>query len=205
MRARTPRRRSPDCSSALFRRSVRKFRKTGTGIVVKSRSLSWRLGVSTLAAVLPLAAFALIMVGWIAYSEREAESRMLVGDAYSLAKAVGREISADFLLADALSHSAAAAARELGRLRGAGPGHTRRSARGEPDRFDARRPSCVDDTSACRRIRLCFATGQAWSVGRFDWARPFSPMSTPIPICASRTHRSKLQSFSTAGRPMKSQ
>ena len=93
--------------SARFRRSVRKLRKTGTGIVVKSRSLSWRLGLSTLAAVLPLAAFALIMVGWIAYSEREAESRMLVGDAYSLAKAVGREISADFLLADALSHSAA--------------------------------------------------------------------------------------------------
>jgi PAS domain S-box-containing protein len=73
--------------------------------VVKSRSLNWRLGVSTLAAVLPLAAFALIMVGWIAQSEREAERRMLVGDAYSLADAVGREINAYFLLSAALSHS----------------------------------------------------------------------------------------------------
>ena len=75
--------------SALFRGIVRKIRRGGTGIVVKSRSLSWRLGLSTLAAVLPLAAFALIMVGWIAHNEREAERRMLVGDAYSLAKAVG--------------------------------------------------------------------------------------------------------------------
>ena len=64
--------------------------------MVKSRSLNWRLGLSTLAAVLPLAAFALIMVGWIAHNEREAERRMLVGDAYSLAKAVGREINAVF-------------------------------------------------------------------------------------------------------------
>ena len=52
--------------------------------MAKSRSLSWRLGVSTLVVVLPLAAFALIMVGWIAHSEREAERKMLVGDAYSL-------------------------------------------------------------------------------------------------------------------------
>jgi PAS domain S-box-containing protein len=73
--------------------------------VVKSRSLNWRLGMSTLAAVLPLAAFAVIIVGWIAYSEREAERRMLVGDAYSLAAAVGREINAYFLLSAALSHS----------------------------------------------------------------------------------------------------
>ena len=73
--------------------------------MVKSRSLSWRLGLSTLAAVLPLAAFALIMVGWIAHNEREAERRMLVGDAYSLAKAVGGEINADFLLSAALAHS----------------------------------------------------------------------------------------------------
>jgi two-component sensor histidine kinase/PAS domain-containing protein len=52
-----------------------------------------------------LAAFALIVVGWIAHSEREAERRMLVGDAYSLADAVGREINAYFLLSAALSHS----------------------------------------------------------------------------------------------------
>jgi len=75
--------------------------------VVKSRSLNWRLGMSTLAAVLPLAAFALIMVGWIAHSEREAERHMLVGDAYSLADVVGREINAYFLLSAALSHSSA--------------------------------------------------------------------------------------------------
>ena len=73
--------------------------------MVKSRSLNWRLGLSTLAAVLPLAAFALIMVGWIAHNEREAERRMLVDDAHSLAKAVGREINAHFLLSAALLHS----------------------------------------------------------------------------------------------------
>ena len=82
---------------ALFRGIVRGIRKTGTGAVTKSRSLTWRLGISTLAAVLPLAAFALIMVGWIAHSEREAERTMLVGDAYSLADAVGREINTYFL------------------------------------------------------------------------------------------------------------
>jgi PAS domain S-box-containing protein len=75
--------------------------------VVKSRSLNRRLGMSTLAAVLPLAACALIMVGWIAYSEREAARSMLVGDAYSLADAVGREVNAYFLLSAALSQSRA--------------------------------------------------------------------------------------------------
>ena len=44
-----------------------------TGAMAKSRSLSWRLGVSTLVIVLPLVLFALIMVGWIAHDEREAE------------------------------------------------------------------------------------------------------------------------------------
>ena len=43
-----------------------------TGAMAKSRSLSWRLGVSTLVIVLPLVVFALIMVGWIAHDEREA-------------------------------------------------------------------------------------------------------------------------------------
>jgi PAS domain S-box-containing protein len=78
---------------------------TGTGAVGKSRSLNSRLGVSTLAAVLPLALFALIMVGWIAHSEREAERRMLVGDADSLADAVGREVNAYFLLSASLSNA----------------------------------------------------------------------------------------------------
>jgi PAS domain S-box-containing protein len=73
--------------------------------VVKSRSLNWRLGMSTLAVVLPLVAFALIMVGWIAHSESESERRLLVGDAYALADAVGRQINAYFLLSAALSHS----------------------------------------------------------------------------------------------------
>jgi len=73
--------------------------------VVKSRSLNWRLGMSTLAVVLPLAAFALIMVGWIAHSEREAERSVLVGDAYALGGAVGRQLNSYFLLSAALSHS----------------------------------------------------------------------------------------------------
>ncbi len=75
--------------------------------MIKSRSLNWRLGMSTLAAILPLAAFALIMIGWIAHREREAEQQILVGDAYSLADVVGREINAYFLLSAALSHSSA--------------------------------------------------------------------------------------------------
>jgi hypothetical protein len=45
------------------------------------------------------------MVGWIAHSEREAERGMLVGDAYALGDAVGRQLNAYFLLSAALSHS----------------------------------------------------------------------------------------------------
>jgi PAS domain S-box-containing protein len=81
------------------------LRKTGAGAVVKSRSLNWRLAMSTLAAVLPLAAFALAMVGWMAHGERQTERAMLVGSANTLADAVGREINAYFLLSAALSHS----------------------------------------------------------------------------------------------------
>ena len=73
--------------------------------MAKPRSLSWRLGVSTLVIVLPLAVFALVMVGWIAHTEREAERNMLIGDAYALADTVGRQINAYFLLSAALSHS----------------------------------------------------------------------------------------------------
>ena len=71
----------------------------------KSRSLSWRLGVSTLVIVLPLVLFALMMVGWIAHDEREAERKQLIGNAYGFADTVGREINAYFLLSAALSHS----------------------------------------------------------------------------------------------------
>ena len=73
--------------------------------MAKSRSLSWRLGVSTLVIVLPLALFALIMVGWIAHSEREDAKNELIGDAYAFADTVGRQINAYFLLSAALSHS----------------------------------------------------------------------------------------------------
>ena len=76
-----------------------------TGAMAKSRSLSWRLGVSTLVIVLPLVVFGLIMVGWTAHSEREAEQNMLIGDAYAFADTVGRQINAYFLLSAALSHS----------------------------------------------------------------------------------------------------
>src|SRR5208282_5901534 len=73
--------------------------------MVKSRSLSWRLGSLTLVIVLPLVVFALMMVGWIAYSDREATRRALVDDASGLADDVGREINPYFLLAAALSRS----------------------------------------------------------------------------------------------------
>jgi PAS domain S-box-containing protein len=76
-----------------------------TGVMAKSRSLSWRLGVSTLAIVLPLVIFALIMVAWIAHDEREAERNELIGDAYAFADAVEREVNSYFLLSAALSHS----------------------------------------------------------------------------------------------------
>lgn len=73
--------------------------------MAKSRSLSWRLGVSTLVIVLPLVLFALLMVGWIAHDEREAERNELIGDANAFADTVGREINAYFLLSAAPSHS----------------------------------------------------------------------------------------------------
>jgi PAS domain S-box-containing protein len=73
--------------------------------MAKSRSLSWRLGVSTLVIVLPLVVFALIMVGWIAHDQREAERKQLIGDAYAFADTVGREVNAYFLLSAALAHS----------------------------------------------------------------------------------------------------
>ena len=73
--------------------------------MAKSRSLSWRLGVSMLVIVLPLVLFALIMVGWIAHDEREQERNELIGDAYAFADTVGREINTYFLLSAALSHS----------------------------------------------------------------------------------------------------
>jgi PAS domain S-box-containing protein len=73
--------------------------------MVKSRSLSWRLGILTLVIVLPLVVFALMMVGWIAYSDREATRRALVDDASGLADDVGREINPYFLLSAALSRS----------------------------------------------------------------------------------------------------
>ena len=76
-----------------------------TGAMAKSRSLSWRLGVSTLVIVLPFALFALIMVGWIAHNERENDKNELIGDAYAFADTVGREINTYFMLSAALSHS----------------------------------------------------------------------------------------------------
>ena len=78
-----------------------------TGVMAKSRSLSWRLGMSTLLMVLPLVVFALILVGWIARNKRQAEQKMLIGDAYALADTVGRQVNAYFLLSAALSHSRA--------------------------------------------------------------------------------------------------
>jgi PAS domain S-box-containing protein len=73
--------------------------------MVKSRSLSWRLGVLTLFIVLPLIAFALTMVGWIAYSDREATRKALVDDAHGLADDLSRETNTFFLLLAALSGS----------------------------------------------------------------------------------------------------
>jgi PAS domain S-box-containing protein len=73
--------------------------------MVKSRSLSWRLGMLTLVIVLPLVVFALIVIGWIVYSEREATRNALVDDAFGLADDVGRELNSYFLLSAALSRS----------------------------------------------------------------------------------------------------
>ena len=73
--------------------------------MAKSRSLSWRLGMLTLIVVLPLVVFALMMVGWIAYSDREETRKALVDDASGLADDVAREINTYFLLSAALSHS----------------------------------------------------------------------------------------------------
>jgi PAS domain S-box-containing protein len=72
---------------------------------IASRSLNWRLGVATLKVVLPLIAAALIMVGWIAHSERQAKEELLIGDAHALANQVGRRIDKYFVLSSALSRS----------------------------------------------------------------------------------------------------
>jgi PAS domain S-box-containing protein len=61
--------------------------------MVKSRSLSWRLGILTLVVVLPLAVFSLMMIGWIAYSDREATRKALSEDASALADNVARGIN----------------------------------------------------------------------------------------------------------------
>src|SRR5271163_1034028 len=73
--------------------------------MVKSRSLSWRLGMMTLVIVLPLIVFALMMMGWIAYSDRIATRQALVDDASGLADDVTSETKAYFLLSAALSRS----------------------------------------------------------------------------------------------------
>lgn len=75
------------------------------GVMVKSRSLSWRLGMLTLVIVLPLLVFALAMVGWIAYSDRETTRKALIDDAQGLASDLTSELKAYFLLSAALSHS----------------------------------------------------------------------------------------------------
>jgi PAS domain S-box-containing protein len=99
--------------------------------MVKSRSLSWRLGMLTLVIVLPLIVFALMMMGWIAYSGREATQKALVDDASGLADDVGREINAYFLLSAALSRSSllqqgdlAGFAQKAGDILAAAPGVT---------------------------------------------------------------------------------
>jgi PAS domain S-box-containing protein len=85
--------------------TFRKVFADKTGAMAKSRSLSWRLGMLTLIIVLPLVVFALMMVGWIAYSDREATRKALIDDASGLADDVERELNAYFLLSAALSHS----------------------------------------------------------------------------------------------------
>ena len=93
--------------------------------MAKPRSLSWRLGVSTLVIVLPLVVCALIMVGWISHDEREAERNQLIGDAYAFGDTVGREINAYFLLSAALSHSKIPPARGFDGFRGASSRYAR--------------------------------------------------------------------------------
>ena len=122
--------------------------------MAKSRSLSWRLGVSTLVIVLPLAVFALIMVGWIARNEREAEQNLLIGDAYAFADTVGRELNAYFLLSAALSHSRLL---QHGDLTGFGQqarDTLGRSAWREVDRLDPRRRSCVEHSAGALGLAL---------------------------------------------------
>ena len=73
--------------------------------MAKSRSLSRRLGVSTLVIALPFVAFALIMVELIAHNERETEQKLLIGDAYALATQSDAKSISYFPLSAALSHS----------------------------------------------------------------------------------------------------
>ena len=147
-----------------------------TDAMAKSRSLSWRLGVSSLVIVLPLSLFALTMVGWIAHDEREAERSGLIGDAHAFADSVGREINAYFLLSAALSHSKLLQRGDLAGFTEQARDDALGSAWREIDRVERGRRSCAQHSagvfgfaaaaqsrgagSAGVRVALCVSFGR---------------------------------------------
>ena len=68
-------------------------------------SLAWRFGVATLEVALPLIVVTLVMVGWIAHSERQAKEALLAREAHTLADAVALQIDRYSVLSSALSRS----------------------------------------------------------------------------------------------------
>ena len=171
--------------------------------MAKSRSLSWRLGVSSLVIVLPLSLFALMMVGWIAHDEREAERSGLIGDAHAFADTVEREINAYFLLSAALSHSKLLERGDLAGfteqaretlLEAPGVKLIVSSADGDP----------VLSIPPEFRIRRCCAIAWRWFGGRSSRALRFFPTSTLILSCPNRTPQLRPRCLLMASLPMKS-
>jgi len=99
---------TPDGFARTWRAVETVFKRFGTQRrVAKSRSLNWRLCVSALIAVLPLSAFALLIVGWIAHGERGAGAILLTSILAALA------ISGSLLLSYLAGRTLARQVREL--------------------------------------------------------------------------------------------
>lgn len=89
----------------LLSRLFAGFPVGGSSRTLPPRSLSWHLGFAALSVALPLIVVTLILVGWVARSDREAKRTLLVGDAHALADAVAGQIATYFVLSRSLASS----------------------------------------------------------------------------------------------------
>ena len=88
------------------------------------------------------------MVGWIAYSDREATRKALVDDASRVGRRRGARNQCVFPVVGGAVSFEPPSARRFDRLRRAGARYSGRSARGDADRLDRGRPSRIEHSSA---------------------------------------------------------